>query len=371
MNIFATANKTLDVFIENNLSSYHQFRNYDFGIKNRKNVSRISKYISHRILYEYEIIKKIKEMDKKKKFIDEILWRIYWKGYLENYKSIWVEYKNSKVQTYDLSVLKAAKSGKTGIDCFDTWVEELRENNYLHNHSRMWFASIWIFGLRLPWQLGSKFFMQHLLDGDAASNTLSWRWVAGLHTNNKPYISSKENINKYTVNRFKKININISKTINTIKSKQHHSNKLPAWVDFPKSNILIMFDNDLNITNRFKLFNSYSKVYILCNGVINNSFDLSYKVGQFKRSLIESICNLIPNSEILKSSDLAIFLSDYKNIDAIYPGLGDNLDLINNYTIQNQININYIYREEDLRYWDYATTGFYKFKNSFYRINNI
>ena len=50
----------------------------------------------------------------------------------------------------------------------------------MHNHVRMWFASIWIFTLNLPWQLGADFFMQHLLDGDPASNTLSWRWVAGI-----------------------------------------------------------------------------------------------------------------------------------------------------------------------------------------------
>ena len=60
-------------------------------------------------------------------------------------------------------------------------------------------------------------FMKHLLDGDAASNTLSWRWVAGMHTNKKPYIASKENINKYTKNRFNVSQINISKQINIIK----------------------------------------------------------------------------------------------------------------------------------------------------------
>jgi deoxyribodipyrimidine photo-lyase len=66
-------------------------------------------------------------------------------------------------------------------------VQELVETGYLHNHARMWFASIWIFTLRLPWELGADFFLRHLLDGDAASNTLSWRWVAGLHTKGKHY----------------------------------------------------------------------------------------------------------------------------------------------------------------------------------------
>ncbi len=183
MSIFKEANDLLDKFISNHLVSYHQLRNYDYGIENRSNVSQISKYTSHRILYEYNLIDKLKDFDKKKKFTDEILWRIYWKGYLENYKSIWFKYINFKESSTISNAISLAMDGKTGLDCFDTWVEELRETNYLHNHSRMWFASIWIFTFGLPWQLGAMFFMRHLLDGDASSNTLSWRWVAGMHTN--------------------------------------------------------------------------------------------------------------------------------------------------------------------------------------------
>ena len=228
MNIFDEANDLLDNFILNHLHSYHQLRNYDYGIENRTNVSQISKYTSHRILYEFDIIEKLKKYDKKQKYTDEILWRIYWKGYLENYKSIWFEYINFKENSNNSYLISSAMNGKTGIDCFDTWIEELRENNYLHNHARMWFASIWIFTLGLPWQLGARLFMKHLLDGDAASNTLSWRWVAGMHTNKKPYLASKENINKYTVNRFRDTPNSISSKINIRKHSQHQSNKLPV-----------------------------------------------------------------------------------------------------------------------------------------------
>ncbi|WP_269606340.1 FAD-binding domain-containing protein [Prochlorococcus marinus] len=370
MNIFEEANDVLDTFIINHLISYHQLRNYDFGIKKRTNVSQISKYTSHRILYEYAIVEKLKRIDKKKKYTDEILWRIYWKGYLENYKSIWFEYINFKEYPNNSNLI-SAMDGKTGIDCFDTWIEELRENNYLHNHSRMWFASIWIFTLGLPWQLGARFFMKHLFDGDASSNTLSWRWVAGMHTNNKPYLASKENINKYTINRFRNTSISRSNKIKPIKSNKHQSNKLPVQRSFSNSNILLMFDNDMNILNRSKLFNSYCKVYILSNGITNNRFGLSEKVSQFKLGLIDNINKLIPNSEIFESRDIEKFLCDHRCIDVIYPGVGHNLDLINKYANQNQIIINYIYREEDLKYWNYANSGFYRFKSSFHRINKI
>ena len=213
--------------------------------------------------------------------------------------------------------------------------------------------------------------MKHLIDGDASSNTLSWRWVAGIHTNKKPYIASKENIDKYTINRFKNASINTSKRINIIKNIQHQSNKLPARVDFPKSHILIMFDNDMNIINRSKLFNAYSKVYIFSNGLINDRFELSDNVMKFKEGLIDNIIKFIPNSVVLKSNDILSLLLDYSSIDVIYPGIGHNLDSINEFANQNKIIINYIYRAEDLKYWHFANSGFYRFKNLFYRLNNL
>jgi deoxyribodipyrimidine photo-lyase len=78
----------------------------------------------------------------------------------------------------------------------------LVETGYLHNHARMWFASIWVHTLELPWELGADFFMRNLLDGDPASNTLSWRWVCGLHTAGKTYLARADNIVKYTEGRF-------------------------------------------------------------------------------------------------------------------------------------------------------------------------
>jgi len=365
MNIFKEANIILDNFISYNLSSYHKLRNYDYGTKDRTNVSQISKYTSHRILYEYDIIEKLKTVDNKKKFTDEILWRIYWKGYLENNNSIWFEYLNFEEKSNNSDLIRSAMNGKTGIDCFDTWIEELRENNYLHNHSRMWFASIWIFTLGLPWQLGASFFMRHLFDGDAASNTLSWRWVAGMHTNKKPYLASIENIDKFTVHRFKNTPCTLSKNIPILKNNIHQTNKLPAQGNFPLSNILIMFDNDMYISNRSELFNSYSKVYILSNDININGFKLSEKVILFKKSLIENVNKLVPNSEILELIDLEDSLDNKRVIDIVYPGVGYNLSSIKKYSREKKIKLNYIYREKDLFYWSYANSGFYKFKSKF------
>ena len=136
-----------------------------------------------------------------------MLWRTYWKGWLELHPLIWDHYVSDfaelRSQPGDWDVTYAqALAASTGIDCFDAWVRELAEHGYLHNHARMWFASIWIFTLRLPWQLGAELFYRQLYDGDPASNTLSWRWVAGLQTAGKTYLATTDNIVRYTNGRF-------------------------------------------------------------------------------------------------------------------------------------------------------------------------
>ena len=211
----AQATNKLDNFVENNLSEYSRLRNFDFGPDKRSNISCISPYISHGILNELEVIDKALKkfsFSKNEKFIQEVLWRTYWKGWLELRPNVWTDYlielKIIREEYKDNEDYLNAIDGNTNIECFNEWVKELKEFNYLHNHTRMWFASIWIFTLNLPWQLGAEFFMKHLYDGDAASNTLGWRWVAGIQTQGKHYLASEWNIKKFTNNRFNNINLN-------------------------------------------------------------------------------------------------------------------------------------------------------------------
>jgi deoxyribodipyrimidine photo-lyase len=168
----------LNNFIENNLLEYSKLRNFDFGPQKRDNTSCLSPYVTHGLINEVEIINKsLKKFSfvKNEKFIQEVLWRVYWKGWLELRPNVWTDYlkelKNIKENFKDNKDYLDAIQGKTNIECFNEWVNELKKFNYLHNHTRMWFASIWIFTLNLPWQLGAEFFMKHLFDGDTASNT--------------------------------------------------------------------------------------------------------------------------------------------------------------------------------------------------------
>ncbi len=193
--------------------AYADTRNSDLGPHQRSNVSTLSPWIRHRLILEEEVIDAVlghHSLSAADKFVQEVFWRTYFKGWLEHRPQVWQRYcaevhglmdalaSNSELrQRYE-----AAIEARSGIDCMDAWTRELIETGYLHNHARMWFASIWIFTLKLPWQLGAQFFLSHLFDGDPASNTLSWRWVAGLHTKGKTYLARASNIEKFTEGRF-------------------------------------------------------------------------------------------------------------------------------------------------------------------------
>jgi len=200
----------LSAFIPHAGRDYASKRNHD----DPTHVSTLSPYIRHRIVTEPEVLQATlarHSPQAAEKFIQEVYWRTYWKGWLELRPSVWTAYRTelnaamNRVQTESglRNEWEAACKGETGIDCFDHWAKQLSETGYLHNHARMWFASIWIFTLRLPWSLGADFFMRHLLDGDPASNTLSWRWVGGLQTIGKTYLARADNIEKYTNGQFR------------------------------------------------------------------------------------------------------------------------------------------------------------------------
>ena len=204
----------LAAFVPSAGRAYAAKRNFDFGPGRHASVSTLSPYIRHRLITESDVVEAVLAAHSPaaaEKFVQEVCWRTYWKGWLEQRPQVWdayldeLENARARLRTDDAfaAEIAAAERGASGIACMDAWASELIETGYLHNHARMWFASVWIFTLRLPWVLGADFFYRHLLDGDAASNTLSWRWVAGLHTRGKTYLARADNIATYTDGRFK------------------------------------------------------------------------------------------------------------------------------------------------------------------------
>ena len=333
----AKAVDQLNNFIEQNLTDYSKLRNFDFGPDNRSNISCLSPYITHGIINELEVIdKSLKKFSfaKNEKFIQEVLWRVYWKGWLELRPNVWSDYLIELGKVKDefknnQSYLDAIE-GKTNVDCFNQWVIELKENNYLHNHTRMWFASIWIFTLELPWQLGAEFFMQHLYDGDAASNTLGWRWVAGVQTQGKHYLASEWNINKFTNNRFKNIKLNENANLYPVIKLYSVTNKSFENSEISEDKTLLIFEN--NMTFEFSDFKEHKfKKILLVSNDTNRTIKLSEKVLKFKANLLEDQKIRLEEKSINCET---ININDLKNITeevyAIYPTVGENLDFIQN-----------------------------------------
>jgi len=362
----AKAVDKLNHFVENNLLEYSKLRNFDFGPHNRSNISCLSPYITHGIINELEVIdKSLKKFSfvKNEKFIQEVLWRTYWKGWLELRPNVWSDYlielNKLRNEFKDNQNYIDAIEGKTNLECFNQWVNELKENNYLHNHARMWFASIWTFTLELPWQLGAELFMQHLYDGDPASNTLGWRWVAGIQTQGKHYLASEWNIQKFTNNRFQNIKLNenappkISEKTYTI-IKQDFNN--PQNIE--EKNLLI-FENNLSFEITDFKENKFKKIYIISNENENRSIKLSEKLLKFKSLLIEDQKQRLKD----KSIDCEVVdISEIKNIEnyySLYPTVGENLDYLNS----NNLKIDFLYRNLDQLAWQYCNKGFFNFKN--------
>ena len=310
-------------FVESKADRYQAMRNYDFGKLENNFVSGLSPAISRRIITEEVFLKTILSsfsFNKVEKLIQEVCWRTYWKGYLENRSQIWTNYLTDLI---DLRYLKTsqeyenASKGETEIACFNRWSKELVENGYLHNHTRMWFSSIWIHTLKLPWQLGAELFMKFLLDADPASNTLSWRWVAGNHTLGKTYLANPTNIKKYTGGRLFPENQLALKAVETdqdgtievstikIEKKRNpkfvdcllvHENDL-SFENIPKSKILLIQDKSLLAYDRSKFVRQFiDDALIDCKNRITKQFDKEIQLLNFDR--IDALKDLVTEREI-------------------------------------------------------------------------
>lgn len=186
------------------VGAYAEARN---GVRpGHRAVSRLSPAIRRRLVTEFELVASATEGQafwRVEKFVQEMMWRRYWKSWLELRPNVWTEYQadakrlRAGLRGYQAKRVQEVEEGRSGVEIMDYFADELRHTGYLHNHARMWFAGWWIHTEKLPWQLGADFFYRHLLDADPASNTLSWRWVAGLQTQGKTYLTRRSNLEKY------------------------------------------------------------------------------------------------------------------------------------------------------------------------------
>ena len=364
----SSALNKLNSFIENDILNYNSKRNFDFGIKNRNNVSCLSPYITHRLITEYETVKKVllkHPFQKVDKFIQEIFWRIYWKGWLELRPKVWSDFTGDLKDINEDDNYKKAINGETQIKCFNDWVKELKENNYLHNHTRMWFASIWIFTLNLPWQKGAEFFIKNLLDGDAASNTLSWRWVAGLQTKGKHYVAQSWNINKFTNNKYQNVKLN-EKVSPLTDVRDYKITPLSLNFEDNFNENLIVFENELNLENR-KL-KDYKNIYLILLSNDVRKIKLEKRVFEFKLKMINDQKKRFNQIQVYDEKKFQTLIEKVKYFDVIYPCIGENYSYLSNVKKTRNLKLNFILRDEDKFSWQFSNKGFFNFKNNIPKI---
>ena len=370
----------LDMFIQHKLEDYARYRNYDFGSEDNNYVSALSPAITRGIITEEYIVNRALKSHKFKniqKFIEEICWRTYWRGYLEQHRNIWDNYIKELSGLNHLkdndNYINAIKGG-TGIECFDVWVKDLIGKNYLHNHVRMWFASIWTHTLGLPWQLGADLFMSHLLDADSASNTLSWRWVVGLHTKNKYYLAREDNIKKYTNNNFYPVGLLANQFKPMTPYINHNLSDLNIIKkDYEKKiDCLLIHENDLSFKNlpesKFVLFQKTNcekikrskNVRKFINNCLKNRYLDLKKLS--KSQIIEyGFGNEIKIKTFIKKNKIT-------KIHTPYPKIGYLKTQIDSLEKYLSIDFEYIYSNWDCLFWPNADKGFFKLKKQIPRL---
>ena len=376
MTIREQALAKLKDFTDNHLINYAKSRNFDYGPNKRDNVSNLSKYITHRIIDEQEVIQTAHSKFayiKIEKFIQEVFWRTYWKGWLELRPKVWTSYiqdiKKLKKQK-DSVEYQQAITGKTSIECFNDWAIELKKYNYLHNHARMWFASIWIFTLKLPWQLGADFFLKHLTDGDAASNTLSWRWVAGLQTKGKNYLATKHNINIFSAKKYEVLKLN-DQASSLFESTSFAIEPLHFDHIDNENSLFLMHNLDATFLQKYK--GEYNHYALLDFNPILERENYSKEVLDFKSSihveLLEELKRNFNSDLVVKNEDdlLKIIKSkDIKTIITPYINCGYENDFMNE--IKKTVKITYLARDYDQFCYPFATKGFFGFKEQIPKI---
>ena len=184
---------TLDVV------AYSRNRNYANG-----SVSKLSPYFRHGCITLKEASDNVcaKHGAQAEKFVQELAWRDYWRRvWYQLGNNIFSDIEDPKVVLGDRLMPDFIRQGITGLPCMDGIIRDLTLDGYVHNHARMWFAAYMVHWLKVDWREAADWFENYLLDGDKASNHLSWQWVASLFSS-KPYYFNKENLSRFTGEKY-------------------------------------------------------------------------------------------------------------------------------------------------------------------------
>lgn len=177
-------------------SNYARTRNFLSG-----GVSQLSPYISRGVISTKYVLHRLLErgFDPKsiEKFIQELAWRDHWQLIWKHQgMAIDRDLRHPQPEVENHGIADSIVSASTGINCIDSAIKRLYNTGYMHNHARMYVAMLATNIGKSHWSTPAKWMYYHLLDGDWASNALSWQWVAGSNSNKK-YLANQDNLNKY------------------------------------------------------------------------------------------------------------------------------------------------------------------------------
>jgi deoxyribodipyrimidine photo-lyase len=362
---------------------YAARRNYD--LPGHPHVSVLSPYLRHRLVTEDEVLTAVLgrfSLSTAEKFVQEVYWRTYWKGWLEMRPSVWTAYRAGVLRGLDRVAVEAglradweaACKGETGIDAFDHWARELVETGYLHNHARMWFASIWCFTLRLPWELGADFFLRHLLDGDPASNTLGWRWVAGLQTPGKTYLARAANISKYTEGRFRpehQLAAHAAPVDGPPNPPRGEPPVSGSWAPGRRTGLLLTED-DLAPGFLFEAGLAPEGTGVLLGDDARSPLAIAEHVARFTEGAVTDTLSrfgarLGPVAGPWRGDDAIAAAADwaqgFEQIVLPYPPTGPAAERVDRLAARIDVPVIRVLRASDARAWPHATHGFFRFKD--------
>ncbi|WP_299559861.1 FAD-binding domain-containing protein [uncultured Sulfitobacter sp.] len=359
--------------------SYARNRNFDFGPVRHTRVSTLSPYLRLKVLDEADVSRAVLEHmdgDTAEKFLTEVWWRTYWKGWLEQRPTVWAHYRTDLTQLHnDVQTQSGLRNrwetaclGKTGIAPFDAWAHELVRTGYLHNHARMWFASIWIFTLELPWQLGANFFLRHLLDGDAAVNTLSWRWVAGIQTRGKTYLADPDNIAEYSDGRFADVH-GLSPTAVPVAAPDAPDRQpimaLARYRPTPGARMGLLLHSDDISAGRLLAHLDLTPVTsaYLDTAARQSPWCIAPHIADFRDAMAQDVN---PGTDILRDIQALVHWVRENRLDHIvapHAPVGATRDVIARYRQRDgAVPVHEIRRDIDSAAWPLATAGFFRFR---------
>ena len=333
---------------------YAATRNYLNG-----HITYLSPYISRGVISVQQVMESILNKGYKpfeiEKLIQELAWREYYQRIWQCKKEmIWQDLQQAQPDTVHNHMVAAVQNAKTGIGVIDDQINELFATGYMHNHVRMYLASITCNIAKAHWLQPSQWLYYHLLDGDIASNNCSWQWVAGAFASKK-YYCNQENINRYTFtnqsNTFldkpyeELASMNIPEILMDTSSLQLRTNlpttELPI-IDCTKKTLIY---NGYNIDPCWRKQEAANRVLLLEPSHFNK-----YPVSE---KLIDFIINLSNNIP-----DIQVYCGEIADIEGLY--LGSNLTANEKIISKEHPAFDYYPGTMDARDWMFPdVTGYY------------